>query len=609
MLEIYKIFNEIIHKFQLLKSAKPLIILCGGAILISFFELLGVSVVFPMTVLVTQPQILETANSLVAIKKILGITMAHQMIIVLAILIGFSFILKNLANLVFWRYEHKILAKWRVKIAQQIFKLVVHSTYEYYIQKNGSYINYDVSLMPNVIINNFMHAFINLISNLIIVVFLAILVLYINWQIFICVGIIGFLLIFFTQKILRKPFQQQMQAQGENSTRQHNFLLMALGAYKDTKLHQTELKFTKIFTNFNKSYTDSSQKLVFYNQIPTITNELMAIITIVIAIVVALTINPNFQAVFAQLGVFIIVGFRLMPVFNRIIYGLNNINGAIPAIHEFMQRLEKLQQNQMNKLEINNQKPLEFRHELRLQAVNYRYPQSEHDNIMNINLSIKKGEVIGITGSSGGGKTTLSLILQGFITQFNGKFFLDDKLIQADDFGQYRPLVGMVEQKFQILPMSIAQNVAFGKEVAEIDKNQVQQALEKAQIWDFVQNLPNGIWQEVGDNGILLSGGQQQRLAIARAFYRPIEILVLDEASSALDNKTEQDLFRLLHANAANLTIIMVAHRLSTLKNCDKIYFMQNGTISDYGNFQELYAKNPIFAQYCDVANLGLVKE
>ncbi len=200
-------------------------------------------------------------------------------------------------------------------------------------------------------------------------------------------------------------------------------------------------------------------------------------------------------------------------------------------------------------------------------------------------------------------------MLQGFISNFKGDFLVDSVAINRDNLHQYRPLVGMVEQKFVILPLSLAENVAFGCIDNEIDTDRVDQALKKEQLWVFCQSLPNKIWTQVGDNGILLSGGQQQRLAMARALYRPIDILVLDEASSALDNATEQELFQTIHNMGGDLTIIMIAHRLSTLKNCDIIYFMENGQISDTGTFQQLYDKNDMFRHYCTSSDLGIVNQ
>ena len=225
----------------------------------------------------------------------------------------------------------------------------------------------------------------------------------------------------------------------------------------------------------------------------------------------------------------------------------------------------------------NKYSDVQFHRSVELQQVSFKYPGIETNVIENVNLTIKKGESIAFIGSSGAGKTTIADIILALLKPTKGKILMDG--IDVEDLGsQWNHIIGYVPQATYIIDGTIRSNIAFGENKEHIDDNKIWQALEISQLNDFVKNLPKGLDTMVGERGVRFSGGQRQRLAIARALYRDPDILVLDEATAALDNDTETEVMKAIEALQGYKTLIIVAHRLTTVKKCDIIYEIKNGT-------------------------------
>ena len=249
--------------------------------------------------------------------------------------------------------------------------------------------------------------------------------------------------------------------------------------------------------------------------------------------------------------------------------------------------------------------PLTFNNEIKIENLHFKY--NEDAKILNnINITIPKGSHFGFVGASGSGKTTLINIILTFLTDYQGVITVDGQSINKQNYRNFREMLGFVDQQPFILNGSLAENVAFGLPNDEIDEERVTRALKDVGLDEVVKNSEFGINLNVGENGKYLSGGQRQRLAMARALYKDVAILVLDEATSSLDMQSETEIAGVLDRLKGKLTIISVAHRLSTLKNCDCLHFISNGNIEDRGSFSDLYKTNKTFRQYVDQANLNI---
>jgi ATP-binding cassette subfamily C protein len=289
------------------------------------------------------------------------------------------------------------------------------------------------------------------------------------------------------------------------------------------------------------------------------------------------------QQMMGILGGYLYAGFRLMPGLNRIISQLNTFKSIIPSINRVYDEYHFLVQKE-NYIDCPT---FQFSDSLTLKNVNFHYLNAQRLALQNINLTIRKGECIGIIGETGSGKSTLTDIILGLLKPNQGEVLVDDKF-PVHSY-QWHSRIGYVPQSVYLVDDTIAANVAFGNAAEDLNYNKLQQAMNGAQLQQFIEKLPNGLNTVVGERGVQLSGGERQRIAIARALYRDPEILIFDEATSALDNETESRLMDTIDAiHQKQLTIIMIAHRLTTLKNCSRIVVMKNGMIERIISYNEL---------------------
>lgn len=237
------------------------------------------------------------------------------------------------------------------------------------------------------------------------------------------------------------------------------------------------------------------------------------------------------------------------------------------------------------------------RHSIKLENLWYRYPHSEEWVIKGIDLLVPVGSRVALVGRTGGGKTTAAHLLLGLYQPQQGRILLDGIPLDDVEVPAWQSCCAMVPQNIMLLDASVRENVAFGIELDSINDDDVWEALEAAQLAEFIGELPYGLYTIVGENGLRFSGGQRQRLSLARAFYKKADVLVLDEATSALDNKTESEVMDALELIARRCTTVVIAHRLSTIRHCDRIYEFEGGTIKAYGNYQELQERSPSFRE------------
>ncbi len=311
---------------------------------------------------------------------------------------------------------------------------------------------------------------------------------------------------------------------------------------------------------------DLNYKVRILNLIPPYFIEIIIVFTLIILIgLISLQVFTNPTEMIASYALIVTAFFRMAPILGRIQTAFNHINSSREFIKKLNNEYEKFNFEKMDTGEIEE---IKFADKMILKDVNFAYDDINFV-LKDLNLEIKKGEFVGIVGTTGCGKSTLSDIIMGLLPINSGEILIDGENV---DFRALRKLVGYVPQQINLLHTSLRNNVAFGR---KIDDLKIIEALEQAQI--KISNFEGGLDFDLKNNG--LSQGQKQRIAIARAIYHNSEILILDEATSALDNETEEKLMQIIDAFRGKKTIIAVAHRLSTLKNCDKIITLENGKI------------------------------
>lgn len=588
-------------------------ILVFGGFIASLLELLGLSAIFPLLNLILQPNYFEESTFIRKLSEVTGLTSHSEITMVIGFIVAMLFVCKNLFQVLFLKYEFSVLTKWHIHIVSRLYHIYMNADYEIFMGRSSSrMINLITHTVPFVI-KHYIHKFLSLMNYAMTAVVILGYIIYVNWVIAIMIMMTGLIVIrgySFLSHIMTRALGSRVMNLNQS---QQSLLQQSFAGYKETRTHLKEVFFAKRFLGNSQELAKAEGKLFFIENLPPAIVEI-AIMVMLIAIfeVVILSDSSIFTAV-AQIGVIVLSSMRMIPVINRSIASVVLINGSAASLEELLEetKLFQVEDHVFNRkvfLDEEAEKsilPLKYTDRMVLENISYSYPAADKPALNDVSFSLAPGEFIGITGPSGSGKSTLINIMLGFLVKFEGKFKIDDVAVTRDNIKNLRKIIGFVDQNIFIMDTSIAENVAYGIDKEHIDMDRVEQALRKAQLWDFVSTMPNGMMSAVGENGKLLSGGQRQRIAIARAFYRDLKILILDEASASLDVETEHKFFEFLKTLKGELAVIMIAHRLSTLKDCERIIFMDNTKIADQGTFDELYRANEKFRSYIEYSRVA----
>ncbi|HER26876.1 MAG TPA: ABC transporter ATP-binding protein [Rhodospirillales bacterium] len=376
-----------------------------------------------------------------------------------------------------------------------------------------------------------------------------------------------------------------------------------LGAMRETRVLGKGQYFLGKFRGYDALMVNNSRLALFWGALPPLMSETVLIFVMLGVVVILLQNVENPAEAIASLGILGVAAFRLMPQVNRLLMGINGMNLARSAVQLLSDEIRIYGDWADRVKQTNPAVAVEFSNEIVFNNISFQYPDTDINVLKSINLTIKQGQSIGLVGVSGAGKSTLADILLGLMAPTEGTLSIDGKNIEIEQI-QWRSLVGFVPQSIFISDAPIRNNIAFGLDDHEIDDEAVHQALSQARLDEFVATLPDGIATPLGEHGSRLSGGQRQRIGIARALYNNPQIIVLDEATSALDVATEHQITRVLRDLHGEKTLVLIAHRLSTLRHCDRLVFMDEGEIIDAGTFAELNDRNNKFSELLRLSNV-----
>lgn len=357
----------------------------------------------------------------------------------------------------------------------------------------------------------------------------------------------------------------------------------AIQGHKEVLVMNKQEHFVKAYGDVKAKYSRVSVKVDMGTTVPAYLIEMICIVGVMVTLAIQMGSTNNVDQLITQLSAIAAGAFRILPALGAITSGINTITmstSQLGACYETIQQVKQLEREDEKKTERKSRyRDVQFQRDITLQDISFQYPETEEPVLEKVNLTIRKGESIAFIGPSGAGKTTVSDVILALLKPTEGHVLMDG--IDIEDLGsQWNRIIGYVPQATFIIDDTIRYNVAFGEDRKAIDDELVWQSLKIAQLDDFVRNLPKGLDTRVGERGVRFSGGQRQRLAIARAMYRSPDILVLDEATAALDNETESEVMKAIEALQGYKTLIIVAHRLTTVKKCDTIYEVKDKKIS-----------------------------
>ena len=571
-----KKFNYIFDREQKIKFVILLFLIAGTTVL----ELLGVSAVLPFVNVVMNPDTIERTWYLKVLYDGFGFNNVNYFMAILGIILIVIYIVKNVAVSVIYYFQYFYTFSNQRKIAGKMLNCYLQQPYSFHLQSNSAdlirNVGTDIEMMFQGVL-----ALLQLFTETLVCMALGIYLLIKDKSITIGVVVfmVGFLLIFV------KRFKRYLSRIGDEDRYYKanivKWLQQAFGGMKESKILGREKFF---YDNFVYNYDNWSEREKKYRFLQVAPRPIMeaASITAMMSIVVLKLINGTNSTYFiTTIAVFAVAAFRLLPSVNRIANSLSTIMFNLPAfdaVYDELKTIEKLKTEKWG--EKSNVTALPFTDTITLKDVSFRYPTGDADVLAKVNLSIRKNQAVALIGPSGAGKTTLADIILGILEPTQGEILVDGQNI-AEKKHEWQKNLGYIPQTIYLLDDTIKNNIIFGAADIDEDDSKLWKAIEEAQLKEFVESLSEGVDTEVGESGIRLSGGQRQRIGIARALYNNPDVLVLDEATSALDNETESAVMEAIDILSGSKTLIIIEHRLTTVKNCEVVYEVKDGVAKE----------------------------
>lgn len=542
------------------------------------FEIMGIGVLLPILTAVLNPEILFENQIIKDVFYFFDIIEPDQIVSAALITLLFVYTIKSAYLLYLSHYQNRFISRLSAELSNRLFKNYLFQSYTFHLKRNSSELikNFQVEITY---FTNFLISTILLITEVTLALSVVLTLFLIEplgtLVVLIFFGVASLLFYNFTKKKISNWGSVREQIDSNIS----KVVLEGFSGIKEVILAGRQSYFFSQIEENNSIKASISTKNLTLRQVPRYYLELLSVFSLIGFIFIMVIQNRNIENVIVTLGVFVAATFRILPSINRILSSLQNIKfykTSIDLLYTEFKSTNSMMESYLID-EINQITPSE---KISLNNLCFTFKETKKEILKNVNLDIKVGSTIGIIGSSGAGKSTLINILVGLLKPDLGGVFVDNFAIQQNNLRKWQNSIGYVSQDVYLTDDSIVSNIAFGIEKEKIDFDLIEKVLDQAQLTDLIQSLPNGYNTEVGERGVQLSGGQQQRIGIARALYKKPEVLVLDEATSALDTGTEHEIMSSVDLLKGKKTIIIVTHRMITLKNCDQIYKLEQGKLN-----------------------------
>ena len=577
--------KDYFHKINILlssKQKKALIFLSFILIIGMFLEVLGLGILLPVITLLLNPEGISVLSQYIPFISFNSISY-KEMVLWSLMTIAVIYLIKAVFLMIITFKQSIIIENLAAYLSNKLFQKYLYQEYIQHINRDFSEILKNIQIEISYYAG-FCRALLMLFVEITLVISILFTIIYIEPIGAIAVGLFfGFLSFFYFEATKKKIKTWGLERQNIDK-KLTKTVIDSLSGIKIVKLSMKENFFNKYYKkNIHKRVKINSYHQTF-TQLPRIYLELLTVFGLIFFILVMFYKGETTSQIITTLGVFVTATFRMIPSINRILSSLQNLKYYGASVDVIFDEFKDQKVMVYNKDEL---KPILFKNSILIENISFRY---KNEYVLNkVNLKINKGETIGIIGESGSGKSTLIDLTNGLLRPSFGDIKVDEISIYKNE-NNWKELLGYVGQEIFLLDDSIKANIAFGVDKYKVDNSKIKYSLKTAQIEKFVQNLDNGINTKVGERGIQLSGGQRQRLAIARALYNNPEVLIFDEATASLDSKTEKELMKSIYKLKNQKTIIMIAHRVSTLSGCDKIYKLKNGKLNliERENFKKL---------------------
>jgi len=573
-------------------------LLLGMILVMALLDTLGVASIMPFMAVLANPGVVEsneTLKTVYSLSSYLGIDTTEKFlfflgIIVFILLIG-SLAFKALTT--FARLRFTLMREFSV--SKRLIEGYLNQPYSWFLSQHSADLGKNILSEVGVVIGSGLMPFINIIAQGAIVIALLTLLIVVDPMLSLIVGMsltAAYGLMFkISSGLLERMGKERLEVNRERFTAANE----AFSAIKEVKVGGMENIYTKRFARPAQTYAHRQALAQIIGQLPRFALEAVAFGGMLLVILYLMSQSGGFANALPVVALYALAGYRLMPALQQIYVALTQLRFVTPALDALHNDLANLHHS--NSVKQSAHRPAKLlSHAITLDNIVYRYPNTSEPTLKHISLTIPAKSIVGLVGTTGSGKTTAVDLILGLLEAQEGSFAIDGKLITEHNKRAWQSVIGYVPQQIYLADNTVAANIAFGIEPEQIDITAVEFASKIANLHEFVTNdLPQGYFTTIGERGVRLSGGQRQRIGIARALYHKPEVLILDEATSALGTLTEQAVMDAVYNLEQEVTIILIAHRLSTVKNCDHIFMLEKGELRAQGTFDELTESNTRF--------------
>jgi ATP-binding cassette, subfamily B, bacterial PglK len=565
------------------------------ALVMAFIDMIGVASILPFVAVLTNPSLIETnviLKTMFQYSSNFGIQTNQHFMFVLGVIVFVLFI-TSLAFKALTTYLQLIFVNMReYTIGKRLIENYVHQPYSWFLDKHSADLGKSILSEVALVVQNSLNPLIQIITQLFVALAIVSFLVFNNPKL----SLIAFLTLVITYVFTYTFVRKRLAYIGEERLKKNKLRFTAVSevfnAFKEIKVGVLEKIYIKRFADPAKTLAKHEASAKVIAAIPHFALEAIAFGGMLLLILFLMSETGTLNAVLPLIALYAFAGYRLMPAIQKVYLSIAQLRFVGPSLDALVEDLKSLKLLNLNE----SQSSLKLNKKIILNHVYYNYPNSSTAVIKDISLSIPARSIIGIVGPTGSGKTTTVDIILGLLEPMKGTLEIDNTIINKENYRSWQRTVGYVPQQIYITDDTVAANIAFGVDYKNINQEAVEHAAKISNLHDFVVNeLPMQYKTKVGERGIKLSGGQRQRIGIARALYHKPQLLIMDEGTSSLDNITEYIIMETISKIKKNITIILIAHRLNTVKNCDNIFVLENGQVKEQGNFEELLKNSQTF--------------
>jgi ATP-binding cassette, subfamily B, bacterial PglK len=581
-------------------SKNRLLLMALVFIAVSLLDTIGIGLIGPFMGLATAPDLIFQKMWLNSLYIHSGLKTPYQFISLLGFAILLIFYLKSFLNFRMQEQIFKFSLGQSGKLVERLLKAYLSADYTFHLQRNTSAILQTLVVETSQFSNSVLIPLLVSVSNAAVLFFLLSLLMITS-----LVGTTAILGVILLAFFISNLFKDRMSRWNQEATTAQDYIIRTInhsvGGIKETKVIGCESYFEGQIAGLAKTYAMGMGSLLAYGNLPRVLVEAFLITFLIGFTSIFLSIGQRPEELTAVLSIFAVASIRMFPATSALLSGIITVRTSkyiVDKIYLDLKEVEGEEKSDGRFLDASppgknnwvpqlDRKPMAFSTQVVLSQISYSYPEATKPSVQNICLTLKRGQAIALIGKSGAGKTTLVDVILGLLRPQAGDLKVDGVSVY-DDLRQWQNLIGYIPQSIFLMDDTLERNIAFGVPDEQIDAARLLKAIEAAQLSQLVDELADGINTQLGERGVRLSGGQRQRIGIARALYHEREILVLDEATAALDNETERLVNDSIKALSGQKTLIIIAHRLTTVKHCDRIYLMEQGKISKEGSYAEI---------------------